>query len=103
MKFVSTRVSPETAVKRILRIRRQFPAEKKQEVVTVCERLAKSLLFVGTFLQVHEKICMHKKFLTNVDALEVNLIDAIQQMIQIIAGSLRPMGFMVGISKCSSK
>ena len=103
MTFVSAHVAPETAVKRILLIRRQLPPEKKQEEATVCDHLAKSLLFVRTFPQVRERLFPHKKYLTNVDALEVNLIDAIQQRIQILAGLLHPMDFTAGMSKFSSK
>ena len=41
MTLVSTRVAPESSAQRILLIRGQLTAEEKQEVVTICDHLAK--------------------------------------------------------------
>jgi hypothetical protein len=72
-----------------------------------------SLLVVRTFVQLREMLSTHKELATKLEALErkigshdqaiASLIDAIRQLMQVPAGSSRPMGFMADISKRRSQ
>ena len=72
-----------------------------------------SLLVVRTFVQLREMLSTHKKLATKLEELErkisshnqaiAGLIDAIRQLMQVPAGSSRPISFMANISKCGSK
>ena len=72
-----------------------------------------SLLVVRTFVQLREMLSTHKELATKLEALErkigshdqaiAGLIDAIRQLMQVPAGSSRPIGFTADISKRGSQ
>ena len=72
-----------------------------------------SLLVVRTFVQLREMLSTHKELATKLEALErkigshdqaiAGLIDAIRQLMQVPAGSSRPIGFTADISKRRSQ
>lgn len=72
-----------------------------------------SLLVVRTFVQLREMLSTHKGLATKLEALErkisshdqaiAGLIDAIRQLMQVPAGSHRPIGFTADIGKQRSK
>ncbi len=72
-----------------------------------------SLLVVRTFVQIREMLSTHKELATKFEELErkisshnqtiTGLIDAIRQLMQVPAGSSRPIGFTADISKHRSK
>ncbi len=72
-----------------------------------------SLLVVRTFVQIREMLSTHKELATKLEELErkisshdqaiAGLIDAIRQLMQVPAGSPRPIGFTADISKHRSK
>ncbi|MDO8369949.1 MAG: ORF6N domain-containing protein [Candidatus Nitrotoga sp.] len=72
-----------------------------------------SLLVVRTFVQIREMLSTHKELATKLEELErkisshdqaiAGLIDAIRQLMQVPAGSPRPIGFTADISKHRNK
>ena len=71
------------------------------------------IAIVRTFVQLREMLSTHKEFAAKLEALErkigshdqaiAGLIDAIRQLMQVPAGSSRPIGFTADISKRRSK
>ncbi len=72
-----------------------------------------SLLVVRTFVQLREMLSTHKELATKLEELErkisshdqaiAGLIDAIRQLMQVPAGSSRPIGFTADINRRRSK